>query len=125
MTLIAKKSFPCICFILIHVHKRTIIYRDLLHGWIQRVFVRFNRIPRLQTLSQPFESTFHFHGKFWINLEYLIYLRYSRPLLFFTLYFSSTSLQSTLVISTSLISNNRLYRSEILVPVFTWKSKNR
>ena len=33
-------------------------------------------------------------------------------------------LQSTLVISTSLISNNRLSRSEILVPVLTWKSKN-
>ena len=34
-------------------------------------------------------------------------------------------LQSALVISTSLISNNRLSRSEILVPVLTWKSKNR
>ena len=34
-------------------------------------------------------------------------------------------LQSTLVISTSLISNNRLSRSEIMVPVLTWKSKNR
>ena len=34
-------------------------------------------------------------------------------------------IQSTLVISTSLISNNRLSRSEILVPVLTWKSKNR
>ena len=32
--------------------------------------------------------------------------------------------QSTLTISTSLISNNRLSRSEILVPVLTWKSKN-
>ena len=34
-------------------------------------------------------------------------------------------LQSTLIISNLLISNNRLYRSEILVPVLTWKSKNR
>ena len=34
-------------------------------------------------------------------------------------------IQSTPVISNSLISNNRLYRSEILVPVLTWKSKNR
>ena len=33
--------------------------------------------------------------------------------------------QSTLVISTSLISNNRLSGSEILVPVLTWKSMNR
>ena len=31
-------------------------------------------------------------------------------------------IQSTLVISTSLISNNRLSRSENLVPVLTWKS---
>ena len=37
----------------------------------------------------------------------------------------SVQIQSTLVISTSLISNNRLYRSEILVPVLTWKSKHR
>ena len=34
-------------------------------------------------------------------------------------------IQSTLIISTSLISNNRLSWSEILVPVLTWKSKNR
>ena len=34
-------------------------------------------------------------------------------------------IQSTLVISTSLISNNRLSRSENLVPVLTWKSNNR
>ena len=34
-------------------------------------------------------------------------------------------IQSTLVISTSLISNNRLPRSENLVPVLTWKCKNR
>ena len=34
-------------------------------------------------------------------------------------------IQSTLVISTSLISNNRLCRSENLVPVWTWKSNNR
>ena len=33
-------------------------------------------------------------------------------------------MQSTLVISTTLISNNRLSRSENLVPVLTWKSKN-
>ena len=36
-----------------------------------------------------------------------------------------TKIQSTLVISTSLISNNRLSRSEILVPFLTWKSNNR
>ena len=34
-------------------------------------------------------------------------------------------IQLTLVISTSLISNNRLSRSENLVPVLTWKSNNR
>ena len=34
-------------------------------------------------------------------------------------------LQSTLVISTSLISNNRLSRSENLVPVLTQRSTNR
>ena len=34
-------------------------------------------------------------------------------------------IQSTLVISTSLISNNRLFRTENLVPVFTRKSNNR
>ena len=34
-------------------------------------------------------------------------------------------IQSTLVISTSLISNNRLSRSENLVPVLTWKSNKR
>ena len=33
--------------------------------------------------------------------------------------------QSTLIISTSLISNNRLSQSENLVPVLTWKSNNR
>ena len=33
-------------------------------------------------------------------------------------------IQSTLVISNLLISNYRLYRSEILVPVLTWQSKN-
>ena len=37
----------------------------------------------------------------------------------------SSPIQSTLVISTSLISNNRLYRSENLVPVWTWKSNFR
>ena len=34
-------------------------------------------------------------------------------------------IQSTLIISTSIISNNHLSRSEILVPVLTWKSKKR
>ena len=34
-------------------------------------------------------------------------------------------IQSTLVISNSLISNNRLSRSEILVPVITQRSTNR
>ena len=34
-------------------------------------------------------------------------------------------IQSTLVISASLISNNRLSRSVNLVPVLTWKSNNR
>ena len=34
-------------------------------------------------------------------------------------------IQLTLVISTSLISSNRLSRSEILIPVLTWRSKNR
>ena len=34
-------------------------------------------------------------------------------------------LQLTLVISTSLISNNRLSRSENLVPAWTWRSNNR
>ena len=34
-------------------------------------------------------------------------------------------LQSTLVISTSLISNNRLSRSENLIPVLTWKYNSR
>ena len=34
-------------------------------------------------------------------------------------------LQLTLVISTSLISNNRLSRTENLVPALTWKSNNR
>ena len=34
-------------------------------------------------------------------------------------------IQSTLVISTSLISNNRLSRSENQVPILTWKSTNR
>ena len=33
-------------------------------------------------------------------------------------------LQSALVISTLLISNNRLSRSENLIPVLTWKSNN-
>ena len=33
--------------------------------------------------------------------------------------------QLTLVISTSLILNNRLFRSENLVPALTWKSNNR
>ena len=33
--------------------------------------------------------------------------------------------QLTLVISTSLISNNRLSRSENLVPAYTWKPNNR
>ena len=33
---------------------------------------------------------------------------------------SALQVQSTLVMSTSLISNNRLSRSEILVPVLTW-----
>ena len=37
----------------------------------------------------------------------------------------SCKVQLTLVISISLISNNRLSRSAILVPVLTWKSKNR
>ena len=35
------------------------------------------------------------------------------------------NVQSTLFISTSLISNNRLSRSKILVPILTRKSKNR
>ena len=35
------------------------------------------------------------------------------------------SIQLTLVISTSLISNNRLSRSENLIPALTWKSNNR
>ena len=34
-------------------------------------------------------------------------------------------IQLTLVISTSLISNNRLSRSENLVPAYTWKPNNR
>ena len=34
-------------------------------------------------------------------------------------------IQSTLVISALLISNNRLSRSKNLVPVLTWKSINR
>ena len=34
-------------------------------------------------------------------------------------------IQSTLVSSTLLISNNRLSRSKILVPVLTWKSKKK
>ena len=34
-------------------------------------------------------------------------------------------IQSTLVISTSVISNNRLSRGENLVPALTWKSNNR
>ena len=34
-------------------------------------------------------------------------------------------LQSTLVISNSVISNNRLSQGENLVPVLTWKSNNR
>ena len=38
---------------------------------------------------------------------------------------SLDSLQLTLVILTSLISNNRLSRSENLVPVLTWKSNNK
>ena len=41
----------------------------------------------------PFDSKFHFHSKFWINLintGYHIYPKYSHPLLF-TFYFSSTS----------------------------------
>ena len=39
--------------------------------------------------------------------------------------YSTEFIQSTLVISTSLILNNRLSRSEILVPLLTWKSNNR
>ena len=34
-------------------------------------------------------------------------------------------IQSTLVISASLISNNPLSQSDILVPVLTWNSNNR
>ena len=34
-------------------------------------------------------------------------------------------LQSTLVISTLLTSNNRLSRSENLIPILTWKSNDR
>ena len=44
---------------------------------------------------------------------------------FFLICAANNYVQSTLVISTSLISNSRLYRSEILVPVLTWQSKNR
>ena len=44
----------------------------------------------------------------------------SRPGLYCLLFL----LQSTLVISTSLISNNRLSQSEDLVPVLKWESKN-
>ena len=40
-------------------------------------------------------------------------------------YLYSLYIQSTLFISTSLISNNHLSRSENLVPVLTWKSNNR
>ena len=38
---------------------------------------------------------------------------------------ANTIMQSTLVISASLISNNRLFRSENLVPLLTWKSNDR
>ena len=34
-------------------------------------------------------------------------------------------IQLTLVISTSLISNDRLSRNRYLVPIITWKSSNR
>ena len=42
-----------------------------------------------------------------------------------TSFVQNRDLQSTLIISTSLIWNIHLSRSEILVPVLTWKSKNR
>ena len=42
-----------------------------------------------------------------------------------TMFSLEEKVQSTLVISTSLISNNRLSRSENLVPVLTLKSNNR
>ena len=38
---------------------------------------------------------------------------------------SMSHIQSALVISTSIISNNCFFRSENLVPVLTWKSNNR
>ena len=57
-------------------------------------------------------------------------MKHKAQLLAFTTLWSNSAhdnlvIQSTLVISTSLISNNRLYLSEILVPVLTWKSMNR
>ena len=31
------------------------------------------------SVEHPFDSKFHFHRKFWINLEYHIYAKYSHP----------------------------------------------
>ena len=42
------------------------------------------------SVDSCFDSEFHFHDKFWINLGHHIYPKYSHPMLF-TIYFSSTS----------------------------------
>ena len=60
-------------------------------GWLGRkTSAQTNTNKSSSSVKPPFEAKFHFHGKFWINLGYHIYSRYSHPLLF-TLYFSSTS----------------------------------
>ena len=36
------------------------------------------------SVNPHFDSEFHFHGKFWMNLEYLIYPKYSHLALYLT-----------------------------------------
>ena len=45
--------------------------------------------PPPKTPRHPFDSKFHFHGKFWIDLGYRIYPQYSHP--YCLLYTSSSS----------------------------------
>ena len=62
-----------------------------------------------------------------ISVEYWQHIGYQTVRLWIksTIKMYIRTIQSILVISTSLISNNRIYRSENLVPVLTLRSTNR
>ena len=105
----------------------------LLFTLYSRITIRFVVMKRQIVLSASIENGLFFNQAVCcfalIVVDFCFsFIRYFiRCYAFLVLFLlrSYLDVQSTLVISTSLISNNRLSRCENLVPVLTWKSNNR